>query len=325
MPRINLLGDPAFRSASYARTGGHVAVTTDPHQAVGVMTDPLGCDEVLRTPCVARAGKTMLRSFLVDGPQRILQHELLYTMGFGPFVYRHNMTTNKSQPVLQTEVREVTCLAESADGRYIAVGGSTGRIEIWNLDQHQPRLVYRSPQCDKGRVEALCFNRSNVEMFASFSDGELQLIEPLKGDAQTMESARRWAVYTVACCTHTKGVAFGGDGKRVWFLDVSCQTDKNYIHTSPFRLDPRKTYSGSRFMVVGAIPNARLSHLDTDVGPMIHHLRFVSDTELLVVGDTNAQLWDLADQTVIDEVRYDECALVGAGIHGNDCHIAVRS
>ncbi|MBY0548530.1 MAG: WD40 repeat domain-containing protein [Candidatus Obscuribacterales bacterium] len=324
MNRIVMVGDPAFGKASYARQGGLVAMSTEPHKSVCVLTDPLGEGEVLKTPCVGRVGQTLIRSFFVGDERLRVQHELLFTRGFGPLVYRHNVTTGQDRPPLHTEVSEVTCLQESVDGRYIAVGGSKGRIEVWSLDQAQPQMVYRSAACDNGMVAALCFNRTNMELFAALSDGELQHHEPLRREVRTMESALRWPVYTIASCKHTKGIAFGGDGSRVWFLNVPCQADKSYLHTSPFRLSPRKMYTGPEFMVVDAIPNAGVSHLDTGVGPMIHQLHFVTDTELLVVGDNNAQLWNLDEVECIEEASFPG-TLAGAGVHEGECYLAVRS
>lgn len=78
MNRIVLLGDSAFGKASYARQGGLVAMATEPHKSVCVLTDPLGEGEVLKTPCVGRAGQTLIRSFFASGEHRLrMQHELL--------------------------------------------------------------------------------------------------------------------------------------------------------------------------------------------------------------------------------------------------------
>lgn len=320
--RLNRVGVQNARHATLSRRGGCLALLSD---KAGIVTyaEPTGRD---RYPDLrVKAEQVLLRSFCVRKPDGTLRRttELMYTVaGESSTLFRRNLEHQQQMVEVSTRLDQVTCLVDSHDGRYVAVGDTHGDVQVWNFDFATPVLICHLARPDLGAVQAMSFKRTNTELFVSFSNGEYFVVQPFNNDSHPINNDANWACYSIDTQSDGNGVVFAGDHKRVWFLRTPTRSPHiNLVEECPFGLQVVKSITGKSMLQVAAMPHASLEHLDTGIGPFIDHAMFLSDSELMVANKDGAELWDLDARVVLEEVQFKQQRLIGCGRHENDAYL----
>ncbi len=319
--RITLVQVENADRAVLAHRGGHLGLLAHDGRAV-TFAEPTGGNAY--PPLTGRTSQLLLRSFMVARGEEELRREteLVYTVENSSVVFRRNLVCNINRPQLHTGLGEITCLSSSQDGRYIAVGDTNGELQVWNFDLDKPHRVCHIVPRDCGAVMSIAFKRTNLELYVAYSNGEYHRIIPSSGECHVLNNGYNWPCYSIACQSEGSAIVFAGDGLRVWFLNPPFVSEPINLETrSPFAIARLQSVTETTILDVQAMPGARVGYLDTGIRWYIQHVVLLSDTELLVVGDSRAELWDLEKQVLIEERDYEEYRLLGAGKHEHDGYV----
>lgn len=335
--RIQLLETGEMVHATISRSGRYVLYTYPTNLPKRIVLGDREDGSKQSLKCAHRLDSPLVRSFYraaspESGKLVIPAHELMYAAGGS--VRRLNLPDMANKQPLEFMGSEAHCLTESGDGRYLAIASSSGytnactHIEVWNLDRDtKPYRLFDLLPLAHGRVQSMCFNRTNMQLFASLTSGELYLIEPHKQDFSALHWERRpWPCYCIASQPGGgKSVAFGGESPFVWFVDSPYRVSYEYLpENSPLEMALGSTVFGASYAYVAGMPQANLGYLKTGVGSYVSHLKFVNDTELLVVGEGGCELWDLKEMRVIEDRQFsDKGRVLAVGADGKQA-IVIR-
>lgn len=201
-------------------------------------------------------------------------------------------------------------LAISGDGSQLAYGDSYGNISVYALDSLEPHRQFTRSLGDEA-CYALAFNHDASALYASFAGGGLLKVDLFGEQCQWLHNKQaKWYCFSIA--THAQSpetVAFGGDGSRVWLLDLpfalpdDLENCGNGFPMAGWQLDAGdfagKFSLRKRVWVPGVEPE-RCAYIDTDVGEHISHLALTADWQLLVVGDMGYEVWSLKPLKLVD-------------------------
>jgi WD40 repeat protein len=240
---------------------------------------------------------TLLRTFRRETDDNGV--ELLCTVSDTREVYRWDIQEKAVRKLIDTGLdgSEILCLKESGDGRYIAIGDSTGHLQVWNLDQANNPVKVLDWQQElqlTGNIAELAFSRSNKELVLATTAGELYLIDIFRETVVELSSEVRWPCYTVAWHPETSGIAFGGEDGQIWMLNVPCPYQAEFSADDvPFGLSQYHTYTGESGLTIAAMPGARVNLLKSRMG-MISQLSFLNASSLCVRGERGVEVLDLS-------------------------------
>jgi WD40 repeat protein len=126
-----------------------------------------------------------------------------------------------------TDSENVQCLMVSLDGRYLAVGRSSGAVNLYDLSDHGPSLKPVGSAAHGGFVTSLAFAPDSEHLITSGNDGTLRLWEvpSLKqvGDPFTGHVGR---VFAVAFSRDSRTVVSGGEDHSAILWDTSLRVEQ---------------------------------------------------------------------------------------------------
>ena len=257
------------------------------------------------TPQARNVSNVLLRSVGDDV-------ELLYSTRRSGLIERYLLNARRRLPALRMPggydllslVQTGPAYVDSDWGPMVAAGDSYGNICVWSLGGDMPQVVYNKRPLESS-VNSLAFSRAGM-LYATNSCSNQFIVDLGDGSSEKLNNASvKWGCYTVAASDAHDGAAMGGDGNRIWLVNM------------PFKLDPAERYSagdgfplsgwemdaspgiGDRYALQKRIflPCAdadKCAFIDSDSGACIAQLYLTGPRELVVVGDHGLEVWNLS-------------------------------
>lgn len=228
--------------------------------------------------------------------------ELLYSSEDFLGVRRYLPSQKRHSPSIKTRLPlgSIYTIKASADGRYVALGSTNGGVEVWNLDMDEPALVFDGWLNSMGNIVALCFSASNCSLYVSGSQGGIVQLRVLGEGAVRLyrdpaedEGACGWNCFAIATQCEGDGVAFAGDGNKVWLLNVANAPLAALTDAVPFPYSQGRTVTGGKYFYLPGLHRARLGCLETFSGGLIQHLCFLDHDRLAVAGEKGVEIFHL--------------------------------
>lgn len=240
------------------------------------------------------------RDFLgADGKQCV---ELLYGGEDFLGVRRYLPSKRRHNPHIPTRLQlgSIYTIKASSDGRYVALGSTRGGVEVWNLDMDEPALVFDGWLNSMGNIVALSFSASNCALYVSGSQGGIVQLRVLGEGAARLhrdpaedDGACGWNCFAIDTQSEGDGVAFAGDGNKVWLLNVENAPVAALSDDVPFPYGRGKTVTGGNYFYLPGLHRARLGCLETFSGGLIQHLHFLDRERLAVAGEKGVEVFHL--------------------------------
>jgi WD40 repeat protein len=241
------------------------------------------------------------RTFLALGNNESHKHEVLYTTSepgvctaveLDSHVYgRRSMSTGYGEPI--------SCIQSSHDGRYLALGDTAGNLVILNFDLPDsgngasPTNVFSGSVTDS-QIWSIAFDRSNARVFVTTENGGMHLVEVLKGCVWDLDNDSGWPCMAIDCHASDGGIAFAGNGKRVWLIESNYRHKQPELDQLPFALQVHAEHEEETLYI---LPNfksgARIMFVDTGVGRWVNSVKFWDKHNLIVVGENGMEIWNL--------------------------------
>jgi WD40 repeat protein len=300
--------------AGFSRTGDHMAIVAGTDSRLYV-TDfsSSRTDTVLEVPSVNNiAFRTFYRQVKSShsAPEK-LGTEILYTTQKDNEIHRLDLELHPKRRCNRLTMpegsEEITCIQESHDGRYLAAASANGYISVWNFDLNDgsTAICIFSAQISKANILGLAFDATNTKIYAVTSKGEL-FMQPLLQtytEPLSLHNSNGWVAFCVDCHP-TQGVAFAGEGNRIWLLDMKppCVQRPIAIQEIPFIMFTYQTMAGTQIAPIGCRHRAVMSCIDTSLGDVIHGVRFVNEKEIAAYGTNSVEVFDITNGNKVDEV-----------------------
>jgi len=233
------------------------------------------------------------RDFLDDDGR--VATELLYAGDDSGKVQRYSLQCRRQVAPLPSRIEagELYSIKTSSDGRYVALGSTGGVVEVWNLDLDQPHLVFDAWLCDMGNIVDITFSASNCELYICGSQGGIVRLEVLGQGAARLDSECSWNCFSIAAQPAGGGMAFAGDGNKVWLLNVENAQAVCMSDSVPFAFEVGDTVTGAPYWYLPGFLKSRLGCIDTFAGGLIQQLRFLDQDTLAVLGESGVEVFDL--------------------------------
>lgn len=300
--KINLGGNAADRVSStvFSNDGHYLASVVGPRRQLELTKisqtsgSPGKCLRPCKAPKASGITAVCIRNFIAED----LTHcsEVLYCGESSNLVYRFCWQKKKLEPIpSQIEQGELYCIRASRDGRYLALGSTEGLVEVWNLDG-KPVLILRIWLVETGNIVDMSFSASNCLLYVSGSQGRTLQLNVFHQSGVRLDSENNWNCFAIACQPEGQGVAFAGDGNKVWLLNVGNTPAVALTDDVPFPFTTGKTVTGGHYSYLPGLHQARLGCIETLAGDLIRHLSFLDQNTLSVVGATGVEVFDLPEK-----------------------------
>ncbi len=299
-----IVSDPALMEdlcrAEFSGRGGFLASIVGPWRELFLAR--LAKEGLKTCPVPQAHGLTAaaFRDFLgAEGKQCV---ELLYCGEDFLGVRRYLPSRRRHNPSIPTRLQlgSIYTIKASPDGRYVALGSTSGGVEVWNLDMDEPALVFDGWLNSMGNIVALSFSASNCSLYVSGSQGGIVQLRVLGEGAVRLyrdpsedEGACGWNCFAIATQGEGDGVAFAGDGNKVWLLNVENAPTAALTDEVPFPYSRGRTVTGGKYFYLPGLHRARLGCLETFLGGLIRHLRFLDQERLAVAGEKGVEVFHL--------------------------------
>lgn len=247
------------------------------------------------------------RQYLADGDKMVYATELLYSAAGSNQIARYCLRSGKviGKTLLGVPGHDTTRIEASSDGRYVAAGNTVGEVAVHNYDRSQATLVSHGRICSSG-VRALGFHRTNTRLYVASQDGELFELDIMRDARTLLGRSKSWRCNTIAGHPNGEGIVFGGTGRRIWLLGLPGEVGSvpDDPESAPIAIAHKRNVGGGRFWCPAAMPHARLRYIDTGVGKFVRQLSFNRQGQLVVVGESRVEVWELGRKSRVVARNY---------------------
>ncbi len=260
-----------------------------------------GGSKIVKSAWSSSVRTIAFRSFIRNGDTMERGTELLYAAARSNQIHRFDaqLGVKKDTLVLGAAGFDTTALAASHDGRYLAAGNQVGEMKVFNFDFPSVKTV-SSGRVSQGGIWALAFDRHNLRLYIATGRGELFELDRTRDELTQLNGSRRWLCFSIACHPIHEGVVFSGEGGRLWLVNfpsgIGSMPDPG---TTPFAIKKGRNVGGGEIWYMSGMPNGRLRYFDTTLKGQIRQVSFSTTGELIVVGEREVEVWDLANSKLV--------------------------
>jgi hypothetical protein len=164
------------------------------------------------------------------------------------------------------EVAQPTALANDASGRWLACGGSDGRVTLFDLNSINGPLAVARSAAGKAAITKLVFTSCNRQICGLYGDGTALIIELgwgiASGNLSTVNNLRvkNGQLFALAAHRSCRQIVLAGEGPT-WLCNLE---------------------------------NNETSTLETQLGNYVYFAQFLSGNELLLAGEKGLELHKIA-------------------------------
>jgi hypothetical protein len=239
------------------------------------------------------------RSFLQDCSKMEYGTELFYSRARCNQIVRYDLLSGVviGKTTLGARGHDTTRIEASSDGRYVAAGNTLGEVTVHNYDRQDAILISQGRICPSG-IRALGFHRTNTRLYIAAHAGGIFELDIMRDELTALGRSSQWRCNAIASHPAGDGIAFAGLGRRIWLLGFpgSVGVMPEEPDAAPFAIAHKRNVGGGRFWCPAAMPHARLRYLDVGVGKFVRQLSFNRQGQLVVVGESRVEVWELASK-----------------------------
>jgi WD40 repeat protein len=196
----------------------------------------------------------------------------------------------------------VRAVALSPDGKLVAGGDDSGRIQVWDSVTARPIGGHAVPSLHHtGPVTCLAFGPGNADLASGGVDREVALWDAVQGNRHQLLRYHEWDVTCIAVGANHRIVS-GGRDRAVWIQDTDAPLGVLRGHSGPV-LAVALSPDGQRIFTGSADGTARIWDLAppaprvlTSNSAGIASLAYAPRGEIIATGsnDGTVRVWDLA-------------------------------
>lgn len=292
---------------AFSPSGRYIARCGAPGRTLSVIDSRINrkvrCPDVADATCVA-----------MHNDDR--QTEVLYQAYKAPHIQRFTLASRQELKTLYMGRNyDVTAIVVSPCGQFVAAGNSKGEVFLWDLsDNDKPELVQRKA-FHSASIHALAFNADSSELFIA-NEAKQQQQWTIASDSVTdIHGNLQWPAYAFSCHRQESAFAMGGDGERVWLIDLPFKLGSEDPDTagdgfplSHYDLD--QAGAGTEELALRNriyLPDVdayRCAYLNSNVGSFVNHLHLSRDWKLLIGGQAGLEVWDLQSLNLLKQIPF---------------------
>ncbi|MBY0359534.1 MAG: WD40 repeat domain-containing protein [Candidatus Obscuribacterales bacterium] len=249
-------------------------------------------------------------------PQNDSRTEVLYHSYHAAHIQRFLLESRKELVSLYMGRNyDLGCIVESPCGKLVAAGSRRGDVFMWDLsNSNKPELIWQK-ELFSASIHTLAFNAGSTELLIA-NGANQQLRWNITNDSLIdIHGNLKWPAYAFSCHPQENAFAMGGDGERVWLIDLPFKLEPEDSDTagdgfplSPYDLDQAGSGSDALSLrnriYLPDVDDYRCAYLNSNAGGFVNHLHLSSDWKLLVGGEAGLEVWDLQPVRLLKQIPF---------------------